>query len=129
MKIAANIKVLLLLLLLLPGAQWGCTHDSEEELYGKPDIANCDLSQATYALTVRPILQQHCYSCHASSIASGTVTLDDYAGVKKQMDNGKLLGSIKHLPGHPPMPQNGPKLSDCHIALITKWFDAGALNN
>jgi hypothetical protein len=128
MRIAGNIKVLLLLL----GTQWGiggCTNDSEEELYGKPDINNCDLRQVTYALTVRPILQQHCYSCHTTGFASGNVTLDDYTGVKKQMDNGKLLGSIKHLPGHPPMPQNGPKLSDCNIARITKWYDSGALNN
>jgi mono/diheme cytochrome c family protein len=128
MRIAGNIKVLLL----LGGIQWaigGCTNDSEEALYGKPDIGNCDLTQATYALTVRPILQQNCYSCHTSSFPSGDVTLDDYTGVKKQMDNGKLLGSIKHLPGHRPMPEGGPKLSDCNIARITKWFDAGALNN
>jgi mono/diheme cytochrome c family protein len=129
MRIAANIRLLLLLLLGFPWALGGCTHDSEEELYGKPDLTNCDLSQVTYALTVRPILQQNCYSCHASNIAEGNVTLDDYEGVKQQMNNGKLLGSIKHLPGHPPMPQNGPKLSDCNIARITKWFDSGALNN
>jgi hypothetical protein len=126
MKSSRNTRLLLLLLLAFP---WACTHESEEELYGKPDLANCDLSQVTYALTVRPILQQHCYSCHASSIASGNVVLDDYEGVKKQMNNGKLLGSIRHQPGHIPMPQDGPKLSDCNIARIVKWFDGGALNN
>lgn len=129
MRIAGNIKLLLLLLLGFQWAAGGCTHDSEEELYGKPDLTNCDLSQVTYTLTVRPILQQHCYSCHASSIAEGNVILDDFEGVKTVMNNGKLLGSIRHQPGHIPMPQDGPKLSDCDIARIAKWFDSGALNN
>lgn len=124
MKIAGKIAALLLLLGL-----GSCTHDNEEELYGTPEAGSCDLSQVTYTLTVRPILQQHCYSCHAGGFASGNVTLDAYAGVKMQLDNGKLLGSIRHLPGHPPMPQNGPKLSDCHIARIAKWHEAGAPNN
>jgi hypothetical protein len=113
----------------LLGAVGSCTNDNEETLYGKPDIGACDLSQATYALTVRPILQQNCYSCHTGSFASGNIALDDYTNVKTQMDNGKLLGSIKHLPGHRPMPDGGPKLSECNIARITKWYDAGALNN
>jgi hypothetical protein len=128
MRITGNIRIILLLV----GLQWGtggCTNNNEEELYGKPDVGTCDLSQVTYALTVRPILQQHCYSCHTSSFPSGDVALDEYTGVKKQMDNGKLLGSIKHQPGHIPMPAGGPKLSDCNIARITKWFDSGALNN
>lgn len=124
MKLLLSIRVLFFGLGLA-----SCTNDSEEELYGKTKPGNCDLSQASYALTVKPLLQQHCYSCHSGGFASGNVTLDDYPGVKTQMDNGKLLGSIRHLPGHPPMPQNAPKLSDCNIALIAKWFDAGAPNN
>jgi hypothetical protein len=128
MRITRNIQVVLLLAV-LPGAIGSCTNDSEEELYGKPSIESCEVSQVTYALTVRPILQQHCYSCHSSSFPSGNVTLDDYTGVKRQMDNGHLLGSIKHLPGHPAMPQGGPKLSDCQIARITKWYESGSLNN
>jgi mono/diheme cytochrome c family protein len=128
MRISGNIKVLLLLVSIHWGLG-GCTNDSEEELYGQPDLGNCDLSQVSYAVTVRPILQQHCYSCHGGGYAEGNVTLDDIDGVKQQLNNGKLLGSIRHLPGHPPMPQNGPKLSDCHIALIAKWYDTGAPNN
>jgi hypothetical protein len=128
MRITGNNKVLLW----LGGLLWalgGCANDNEEALYGRPELGTCDLSQATYALTVRPILQQHCYSCHTGSFPSGNIALDDYSGVKRQLDNGQLLGSIRHLPGHAPMPQGGPKLSDCHIALIAKWYDSGALNN
>lgn len=124
MKLPLNIRVLLLSLGLA-----SCTNDSEEELYGNTDPANCDLSQVTYALTVKPILQQNCYSCHGGGIAEGSVTLDDYPGVKTQLDKGKLLASIRHLPGHPPMPKNAPKLSECNIARIAKWYDAGAPNN
>lgn len=106
-----------------------CVNDSEEELYGDTGLVNCNQGQVTYALTVKPILQQNCYSCHSGGFAQGNVHLDDYPGVKTQMDNGKLLASIRHEPGHPPMPQLAPKLSDCTIALIAKWYDAGAPNN
>lgn len=128
MKIAANLTFIFLLAALY-GGMTGCTNNSEEELFGKQKPDNCDLSQVTYALTIKPMLQQHCYSCHSSDIASGNVVLDNYAGVKKQMDNGRLLGAVRHLPGYTPMPFNGSKLSDCNIARIVKWFDAGAPDN
>jgi hypothetical protein len=128
MRLSGNIKIILLLGGILSGIA-GCTHDSEEELYGKPDLGNCDLSQVTYHLTVRPILQQHCYNCHTTGFAEANVILDEYDGVKKQMDNGRLLASIRHQPGHPPMPQDGPMLSDCNIALIAKWFESGSPHN
>ncbi|MGV3503151.1 MAG: c-type cytochrome [Adhaeribacter sp.] len=124
MKLSTHIPVLLFLLGLA-----SCANDSEEELYGDTGLANCNQSQVTYALTVKPILQQNCYSCHSGGFVQGNVHLDDYNGVKTQMDNGKLLASIRHEPGHPPMPQLAPKLSDCNIALIAKWFDAGSPNN
>jgi hypothetical protein len=55
--------------------------------------------------------------------------LDTYARVKTVADNGKLMGVITHANGFPQMPKGGNKLSDCNIAKIKKWVDAGAPNN
>lgn len=45
------------------------------------------------------------------------------------MLNGKLYGSIAHTTGFAAMPQSGNKLSDCQIAQVKKWIDAGAPQN
>lgn len=108
-----------------------CKKDSEEALSPKPDPAQqqCDTTNITYSATVSPILSGRCYSCHSTAQATGGVILDTYAGVKQQVDNGRLLGAITHAPGYTPMPQGGPKLSNCDITKISKWANAGALNN
>ena len=33
------------------------------------------------------------------------------------------MGSLKHLDGFSPMPQNANKISSCEIALIEKWIN------
>ena len=104
-----------------------CSDDNEEDIGPQPQ--QCDTSTVTFASTVTPILSANCYSCHKSSIAEGGVMLDTYAGVKKEVDEGYLIGVITHAPGFQPMPKGGSKLSDCNIAKIRKWVDAGAPNN
>lgn len=89
----------------------------------------CDSTQFTYTARVKPILQTHCLGCHSGAAASGGyVPLDTYDGVKEQALFGALFSSINHS-GANPMPQNGAKLSDCKIAVIRKWIEAGAPNN
>jgi hypothetical protein len=56
--------------------------------------------------------------------------LENYAGVKSSVVNGKFLSSILWDGNAVQMPKNSPtKLSDCSIAQIQKWIDAGAANN
>jgi uncharacterized membrane protein len=89
----------------------------------------CDSSQFKYTANVKPILQTYCYGCHSGTAASGGgIPLDTYDGVKQQGLFGSLYVSINHT-GTNPMPQNGARLSDCKIAVIRKWIEAGALNN
>lgn len=89
----------------------------------------CDSSQFKYTANVKPILQTHCYGCHSGTAASGGfIPLDTYEGVKDQVTFGTLYPAISHT-GPTPMPQNGAKLSDCKIAVIKKWIDAGTPNN
>jgi len=88
----------------------------------------CDENQFTYAATIQPLVNSKCVGCHKPGSLSGNIDLSTYSAVKVQVDNGKFLGSVTHAVGYSPMPQGG-KLSDCEISQITKWINAGALNN
>lgn len=91
--------------------------------------ASCDSSNFTYSGGVAPILQANCLSCHSGDAVDGAgIALDSYDGVKLQVDYEALYPSITHT-GLYPMPKNGTKLSDCKIAIIRKWIEAGAQNN
>lgn len=89
----------------------------------------CDSSSVTYSGKVKPILQTHCLGCHSGdAVSGGFIPLDTYDGVKEMVNINALLPAIEHT-GSFPMPKNGAKLSDCKIAIITKWIEAGAPDN
>lgn len=88
----------------------------------------CDTTAYTYQETISPLLQGYCVGCHTISSLGGNINLSNYEGVKASIDNGRLVGSIKHESGFSPMPKGG-KLSDCQITQITKWINGGAPNN
>jgi len=75
------------------------------------------------------ILSANCYVCHAGATPVAPFRLDSYAAVAVQAGNGKLWGALSHSPGFVPMPKDAPKLSDCELAKIKKWLDAGFPNN
>jgi hypothetical protein len=52
-----------------------------------------------------------------------------YANDKTIAQNGKLYGSINHSAGYSPMPRGMSKLTNCQVANIKKWIDAGVPNN
>lgn len=117
-----------ILILTLVIAFSGCYRDNEEDLY--PSTGNCDSSAATYNTAVAPALQTGgCISCHSGTAPSGNISLQNYTGVRAQVLNGKLWGSLSHSPGFSPMPKGGNKLSACTLSKIKAWIDAGALNN
>jgi mono/diheme cytochrome c family protein len=92
-------------------------------------VNSCDTNQFTYNVGIKPIIDTYCKGCHSGANPSGAVLLSNYTEVKMQVDNGKLLGSIKHNLGFSAMPKNSNKLSDCNIKKIEKWIAQGALNN
>lgn len=124
----ASVSSLVLVIFLLSLAA-ACTSDSEDNVTPQPQPQQCDTENVTFASTVAPILSANCYRCHSTEIATNGVILDTHAGVKKQADNGTLVGAISHAAGFTPMPQGMGKLSDCNIAKIEKWVDDGAKNN
>ncbi len=120
-------KTLYLLLLLIPLLHMGaCYYDAEDELY--PEVV-CDTTAVTYSGIVLPIIQQSCYTCHSEAANQGGVNIEGYPQIKAFVDNGLLLGAIKHQSGFSPMPKNSPKMPDCEILQIETWIDQGAQNN
>ncbi|HOW24555.1 MAG TPA: hypothetical protein PK711_02705 [Bacteroidales bacterium] len=89
----------------------------------------CDTINITYALTVRPILQNSCLGCHSGAAPSGGIRLETHSDVLAVVNNGKLLGTIRHEQGYSAMPKNGAKLDACYITQIEKWIKNGAPNN
>jgi uncharacterized membrane protein len=87
--------------------------------------ASCDSSNFTFTTGVKPILETHCLGCHGGTAASGgSIKLGTYNDVKAQVASNALYPAITHT-GGVPMPQNGAKISDCKIAVIRKWIEAG----
>jgi len=103
--------------------------------------APCNLpTTVSYQVHVLPILTKNCYSCHSAqnykSLTSNTFNMEDFTQVKYYANpaNGinnvsYMVGNIRHDPGFVAMPNNGGKISDCEIATIKAWVDAGAPSN
>lgn len=123
LKRLPNSLILVTLLTLLFS---GCYYDVEEELYSNNGV--CDTSSVTYTLTIAPIINSSCNSCHSGSAPSGNIDLSNYSNVKLQADNGALYGSMSHDPNWSQMPQGGNKLDDCTLQKVKVWIDKGVPN-
>ncbi len=121
------IRILLYIcaVLLLAVSISACSKASEDMLAPQ----HCDTAGMKYSLDILPIISGNCYSCHANGMMEGNVSLEGYANLKTQSDNGNLIGVITHASGYPPMPDNGGKLSDCEINKIKAWMRNGAPDN
>ncbi len=104
----------------------GCVYNAEEDLVMKP---KCDTDNISYSQDVAPLIQNRCLKCHAGDIRTGGVNLEGYDQMLIYVDNGRLVGAIKQLPGFSPMPQNEGMLSECNIETIDAWIAIGAPNN
>lgn len=126
-KILIQITALCLFLSLPVLFMTGCYNDSKEYLY--PELSgDCDTTNVTFALSVKPIIDGNCKSCHSGSSPSGGVSIENYAQTKALADDGRLVNVINATGGYPLMPQ-GAALPDCSIKTIEIWVAAGAPNN
>ncbi len=103
-----------------------CYYDKSDLLY--PNTA-CDTAAVKYSTSVLPILSSNCINCHGGATPSAGISLDSYAGVKMQVDNGRLWGAVSHSASYSPMPKNSNKLNNCSLEKIRIWIAAGAPNN
>lgn len=102
-----------------------CYYDTEEELYKFSNPA-CDSINVTYALTIAPIIQTSCASCHSGASPSGNLSLQNYGEVVTGVNSRNLYARITSTAS--PMPPAG-LMEDCKIKQIKKWIDAGVPNN
>jgi hypothetical protein len=123
-KPISNLAILGLLLSLMTT---GCYYDKAYELI--PGTEPCDTVNYAFYENVTPILDQNCVECHHTTFAAGGVNLENYDGVKQTVNNGTLLGSIRHEQGFSPMPDGAPQLDPCTIRTIELWIDDGAPDN
>lgn len=96
--------------------------------------ASCDSSSSslTYNADIKPILAKYCTGCHGGAAPQGDFVLDTYTSVKEFVDGDPetFMGTINQEPGYIAMPKTpAAKLSDCNIAKIRKWIEAGAPEN
>ncbi len=105
-----------------------CVYNTKEELY---PTDGCETKNISYAQDVITILENHsCIGCHNTTNPGGSINLDNYNDVKIYVDNGRLLGSIKHSDGFKAMPQGSTStINQCSIDQIEAWIYDGAQNN
>ncbi len=93
-------------------------------------------TQVNYDTQIRPILAQHCYSCHGPEAQQSGLRLDlrqnamrggDYGPVITPGDSAesKLIKRVVNGDGGVQMPPTGP-LSEEEISLLRMWIDQGA---
>lgn len=116
---------LLIILAMLTGLQ-ACYYDVESELYPNE---TCVTENMSFAQDIQPIFAAQCNACHSTSAPLGNVVLDTWTGTRQQVDAGRLMGAIRHLPGFSAMPQGQAQISACAIEKISAWVAAGAPNN
>ena len=83
----------------------------------------------SYSNDIIQILEKDCYICHNSQANFGNVSIDQHSKLMQYVNNGRLIGSIKHTSGFSPMPKGRTKLLDCEVAKIEAWIIDGAPNN
>ena len=104
-----------------------CYYDNEEDLYPQP--APCDTSFITYSESVWPVINDNCTNCHSGGAPAGNISLSNYDEIVVSVNNGSLLGTIRHEAGWSPMPKGGAKLPDCDIKRIEMWVADGSPDN
>jgi len=93
-------------------------------------------TQVNYDTQIRPILAQHCYSCHGPEAQQSGLRLDlrqpamrggDYGPVITPGNSAesKLIRRVVNGDGGVQMPPTGP-LSEDEISLLRAWIDQGA---
>ena len=97
-----------------------CYYDNEEELYGTIDVAS-----ATWSTDIQPLVNASCAvaGCHVDG--NGIPVLDDYAGVKSIVDNGRFALRVITEGNMPP----STPLTAEQLAKVQAWLDAGALED
>src|SRR5215218_604503 len=95
----------------------------------KPTAAQIEF----FETKVRPLLAEHCYSCHGPKKQQADLRFDTVAGLRAaggaafvpgDPTKSRLIKSVKRE-GDYPMPPKAPLPADA-VAVLTEWVKAGA---
>lgn len=97
-----------------------CTNDSESDLINYSSIKNI-----TYTKTIKPIITEHCISCHSQPPQNGApMSLLTYDNLKDAVVNRGLIDRISSFDSGFSMPFGGPRLPQSKIDQIKAWRNA-----
>jgi len=96
-------------------------------------------AKISYDEHVRPILREHCATCHNQDTKKSDLAIDSYASLMHggaggeviapgDLDNSRLWALVSHTE-EPKMPPNQDKLADAKLQVIKAWILGGALEN
>lgn len=88
---------------------------------------------------VKPILREHCFTCHNQDNAKSDLALDSYGALMRggaggevvippELDSSRLWMLVSHEE-EPKMPPNQDRLADAKLEVIKKWIEQGALES
>ncbi len=108
-----------------------CYYDKADLLYSNGKTPCDTTAAAKFSVDVLPVMNVSCNTggCHSTIDAAGGIILDTYAGIKAQVANGRLMGSINQTGSFSAMPKGISKMSACELTQFKKWIAAGSLNN
>ena len=92
------------------------------------EIYDCTGVTSTYTNNIKAILDSKCATsgCHNSASQKDGKDLSSYSGALSASNGDDFLGSIQKKNGYKAMPENGSKLDEASIKLISCWVQNGA---
>ncbi|MCA9222330.1 MAG: hypothetical protein KDA71_18515, partial [Planctomycetales bacterium] len=93
----------------------------------------------TYDDHVRPILREHCFSCHNQNQAKGGLAVDTFGKLMEggssgevvfdgDLESSRLWALVSHAE-EPYMPPNQDRIADAKLEVLRKWIEGGLLEN
>lgn len=95
-----------------------CLKNVEETIEETPETDPC--ATITYALSIKPIIDNNCIQCHGTG--GNFPNLTTYNGTSANANSVKAEVVSRRMP-------QGGSLTTTEIEAISCWVDAGALNN
>ncbi len=116
----------------------GCTH-KPFTLHQQVIVAPVgDTMHVSYQKDIKPVIQQNCYVCHATSvITNGGLDLENFQSFRNYLAYGfrgdgvygsKFYHCISHSLLALPMPPTYV-IDSCSLSEVKHWIDAGAPDN
>jgi mono/diheme cytochrome c family protein len=136
-KVSMHTRIILIGLLAFTTAWWQSIGSVGSRVHAQVAPPSIDKqAEEFFEREVRPILVEHCHSCHGAKKQESSLRLDSAEGLRRGSDNGpvvaagdveksRLIAAVRYG-GDTKMPPKG-KLPEKAIASLEKWVKQGAV--